>query len=307
MSKNTIVTLPLAEIVIDPQLQSREEINQQTVQEYTEAIEEGVEFPPVDVYEIEEKHYLSNGFHRYEAHKRAGAKEIRCIVRTGTKRDAILHSLKANAFHGLPRNNKDKIKSVKIMLVDSEWRKKSDAWIAKSLGLSQPFVSKYRKEFAPETITEKECQDGRKMNTEKIGRKKKQDQEKSTPDNSTSNVISDSTEKSPTTPAQSNETTSPESASEEKGSSENSNQEAIPDAKMHHCSVASGIKAKPFVLGDNWREVLRNKIIFVQKLLKLPNADIATLKEPIEELYAMLNAVLNSNAPTPPTTPVDSK
>jgi hypothetical protein len=159
--------------------QSRVELDDATVDDYKQAMQNGATFPPIDVYHDEEKYWLADGFHRLYAAKLVNRTTIAANVHEGTKRDAILHSVGANAAHGLRRSNLDKRRAVEILLQDEEWGKWSDNAIAKQCGVSQPFVSKLRTGTCP-------SYNGYKMkrtvnrngatyvqNTENIGRIKK--------------------------------------------------------------------------------------------------------------------------------------
>ena len=90
-------------LVMDERLQSRTEINEGTVSEYAEAILEGADFPPVLVYFDGINYYLTDGYHRLLAHKRAEKVSILCNVVQGTLRDAIFHSTGVNTDHGMRR------------------------------------------------------------------------------------------------------------------------------------------------------------------------------------------------------------
>lgn len=67
-------------------------------------------------------------------------------MRAGTRRDAILYAVGANATHGLPRSNADKRRAVETMLRDEEWVVWSDREIARRTQTSAPFVAKVREE-----------------------------------------------------------------------------------------------------------------------------------------------------------------
>ena len=139
-----MTTLKLAAIRIDGGTQSRAELNQATVSEYAEAMTEGSKFPPVTVFFDGVDHWLGDGFHRFFGAKNIGALDIDADVRDGTKRDAVLFSLGANAHHGLRRTNADKRKAVETLLSDAEWAKWSDRQIAKACGVGHPFVASVR-------------------------------------------------------------------------------------------------------------------------------------------------------------------
>lgn len=137
--------LAVDSIRTDGGTQSRAQINWLTVTDYAADIAEGATFPPVVVYFDGADYWLADGFHRLEAHKRLGLVEIAADVKQGTRRDAILYSVKANAVHGLRRTNEDKRRAVTLLLEDEEWRQWSDNRIAQQCGVSQPTVTTVRK------------------------------------------------------------------------------------------------------------------------------------------------------------------
>lgn len=131
-------------LVLDQKLQSRTEINEETVAEYAENILSGADFPPVTVYFCGITYWLADGYHRYHAHKRAEKVSILCEVVNGTFRDAVLYSTSVNATHGMRRTNADKRKSVMTLIEDDQWAKMSNAEIAKHCTVSASLVSNLR-------------------------------------------------------------------------------------------------------------------------------------------------------------------
>lgn len=143
----------LNEIVIDAGTQQRENINDAAVEEYAEALRCGAKFPAVSLFFDGARYYLADGFHRYWAHKAVeGMLDILADVYEGTKREAVLFSASANGAHGIRLSNSDKRKSVLVLLLDKEWSQWSDNQIAKHCHVTQPFVSKLRKEFSPQGV-----------------------------------------------------------------------------------------------------------------------------------------------------------
>ena len=138
-------------LVMDERLQSRTEINEGTVSEYAEAILEGADFPPVLVYFDGINYYLTDGYHRLLAHKRAEKASILCSVVQGTLRDAIFHSTSVNNDHGMRRTYADKRKAVMTLLDDFEWEGMSNGQIAKHCHVSPTFVSDLRKGVGKDT------------------------------------------------------------------------------------------------------------------------------------------------------------
>lgn len=136
--------LKLSEVRRHPNLQPRVDIDPNVVAEYAEALRDGAKFPPVTVVFDRTYYFLSDGWHRYEAHLAASIGEIQADVLDGTFRDAQLYALGANWNHGKRRTNDDKRRAVGMLLDDEEWSKWSDADIAKTCHVSQPFVAKIR-------------------------------------------------------------------------------------------------------------------------------------------------------------------
>lgn len=138
-------TLPLDKIHTDGGTQARAALNEDVVAEYAEVVTAGDDLPPVVVFHDGKKNWLADGFHRFHAYRKAGAIQIDADVRVGTRRDAILYSVGANAAHGLRRTNEDKRHAVRTLLADKEWGAWSDRQIADACGVSHPFVAAMRK------------------------------------------------------------------------------------------------------------------------------------------------------------------
>jgi len=140
-----------SKIRIDGGTQVRVSLDDATVAEYREHMEAYVEFPPIVVFYDGSTYWLADGFHRYHAFRKTGRDKIKCEVRTGDRRDAVLYAVGANSQHGLRRNNQDKRNAVTLLLNDDEWRDRSDNWIAETCGVSHPFVGTVRKQLV--TVT----------------------------------------------------------------------------------------------------------------------------------------------------------
>ena len=135
-------TIPLSEISIDGGTQMRVELNENVVADYAQSVRDGQDLPPIVVYFDGAKSWLGDGFHRFHAYGAAGAVEIDADVRQGTRREAILHAVGANAGHGVHRTSADKRKAVETLLADAEWAQWPQTKIAEACNVSQPFVSR---------------------------------------------------------------------------------------------------------------------------------------------------------------------
>ncbi|TCP19118.1 ParB N-terminal domain-containing protein [Simplicispira metamorpha] len=150
--------LNLHSIRIDGGTQSRAELNNTTVEEYTEAMLEGAAFPPIVVFFDGASYWLADGFHRYFGADHAGLDEVDAEVRQGTQQDAQLFSFGVNASHGLRRTNADKRKAVTGALqhpVSGQW---GDRQIAKHCGVDHKTVAAVRAAIwgnSPDTPTER--------------------------------------------------------------------------------------------------------------------------------------------------------
>lgn len=137
-------TIQISRITTDPALQSRVAINQAVVDEY--AALRADSFPPIVLFHDGENYHQADGEHRRLAAVKRGDKTISCEIRKGSKRDAILYSLSANAHHGLQRGPADKRKSCETLLADAEWGQKSIKWIAEQAKVSLSFAQGIAKE-----------------------------------------------------------------------------------------------------------------------------------------------------------------
>lgn len=106
---------------------------------------QGAQFPPVVVFgEAAGNYWLADGYHRWHRATIAGLQTIAADVRAGGRREAILHSVGANAEHGWRRTNEDKRRAVLALLNDPEWRQWSDREIARRCGVAPSPVGALR-------------------------------------------------------------------------------------------------------------------------------------------------------------------
>lgn len=139
--------ISLDAIRLDGGTQPRTQTNLFTVGEYAESMRAGAKFPDVVLFFDGADYWLADGFHRVRAATQAGLKEINADVKEGTRRDAVLFSVGANAGHGMRRTNEDKRKAVRTLLEDEEWSQWSDNKIAETCGVSNRFVGNVRDEW----------------------------------------------------------------------------------------------------------------------------------------------------------------
>ena len=168
-----IKKIELNKIRLDGGTQPRKKIYEETIQNYTEVLLEGITMPAVTTHFDGKDYWLADGFHRYHAHKRAGHTAINSNVVNGTKRDAFIFSLGANHDHGMPRTNEEKRDTVITALNDVELCELTDAQIAKMCRVSAMTVGRVRKSLDLQRPDKVMTKNGRLMDTKNIGTKPK--------------------------------------------------------------------------------------------------------------------------------------
>jgi len=145
----TTQDIELKNIRLDGGTQPRKKIHEEHVANLTEVLLNGGKMKEDPTVYFDGKHYwLADGFHRYHANKRAGYDKVACIVINGTKRDAFIFSLGANATHGMPRTNEEKRDTVITALNDPEICEMKDREIARICNVSNMTVGRIRKELS---------------------------------------------------------------------------------------------------------------------------------------------------------------
>lgn len=139
--------LEIRNIRTDGGTQPRAGLDDKTVADYGQEIQDGAKFPPVVVFHDGSHYWLADGFHRVAAFKFAGKQRIPAEIKQGTLRDAQLYAVGANATHGLRRSRDDKRRAVEMLLNDAEWGQWADREIARRCKVSNTFVGNIRKEL----------------------------------------------------------------------------------------------------------------------------------------------------------------
>lgn len=128
-------------------LQTRVALDENTVAEYAEAMQNRAKFPPVKVFCDGEKFYLADGFHRVEAAARAGFRKVKADMEPGSYAEALKFALKANSEHGLRRTNADKRHCLEMA-----WEKRRELfgendptadWLAEVCGVSRDSANNF--------------------------------------------------------------------------------------------------------------------------------------------------------------------
>jgi transposase-like protein len=137
----------LSAIRTDGGTQPRAALDQETVNEYRVAMQDGVEFPPVEIMYDGEHYWLVDGFHRVKAAHLAGLARINANVTGGTRAEAVWASFAANKAHGLRRSNADKQRAVEAALKHEKGAKLSNRQLADHVGVDEKTVRIWREKL----------------------------------------------------------------------------------------------------------------------------------------------------------------
>jgi ParB-like chromosome segregation protein Spo0J len=134
--------VPLDDLVLDPNLNLRDRLDDFTVERYADSWER---LPPITVYEVEGRLLLADGFHRHAAAVMMGKRTIPAEIRAGTFTEALDFVAGVNLFHGLPLTRAERRRAVEVKLkLHHDW---SDRRMAQELAVSRELVLKIRKQL----------------------------------------------------------------------------------------------------------------------------------------------------------------
>lgn len=160
--------IPIHLIRVDGGTQIRKSTYYDKIDEYAQAMLDGIAFPPMTVFWDGEFYWLADGFHRLGAYESVcetlerNSIDVDCDVIEGSQREAILYACGANDAHGIQRTSDDKKAAVKTVLENPlvSINPKSgqpwvDAEIARICNVGKPFVAKVRPKVA--VVTDYNC------------------------------------------------------------------------------------------------------------------------------------------------------
>ncbi len=137
-----ILEVPLDDLVLDPNLNLRDRLDDFTVERYADSWER---LPPITVYEVEGRLLIADGFHRHAAAIMLGKRTIPAEVVVGTFTEALDFVAGVNLFHGLPLTRAERRRAVEVKLkLHHDW---SDRRMAQELAVSRELVLKIRKQL----------------------------------------------------------------------------------------------------------------------------------------------------------------
>ena len=147
-----VQSVMIEEITVDLDIVGRSDgLNSEVVQTYADYMEDGAEFPPIDIVDDGDTLWLVDGLYRLEAVKELGQPTISAKITRGNRRDALWMSCGTNATekHGLQLTNENRECKVLQILEYEEWMGKpvsklSDREVASVCGVPKKLVRKIR-------------------------------------------------------------------------------------------------------------------------------------------------------------------
>lgn len=130
------------DLVLDPNLNLRDRLDDFTVERYAEAWDR---LPPITVFEVEGRWLVADGFHRHASAIKLNRRTIQAEVRQGTMAEALDFVAGVNLFHGLPLSRAERRRAVEIKL--RLHPEHSDRRLAEELASSRELIAKVRKQL----------------------------------------------------------------------------------------------------------------------------------------------------------------
>ena len=180
MGKPETKTIPLRDIRIDGETQSRVKLTTAVIDDYAAAYSNRADMPRLSVFFDGVEYWLADGFHRFFAAKQAEIKELPCDVYEGTVRDAQWHSYSSNTTHGLRRTNKDKIRAAKLAIEHPMGSPMSDRQIAEHVGVARRTIVRLRRLPPPQDgcdLVTTQAEDGNQPDPTEEARKPQEERE----------------------------------------------------------------------------------------------------------------------------------
>ena len=135
-----IRNVPLDDLVLDPNLNLRDRLDDFTVERYADSWDR---LPPITVFDVDGKWLVADGFHRHAAAVMLGKRTIPAEIRVGTFTDALDFVASVNLFHGLPLSRAERRRAVEVKLkLHHDW---SDRRMAEERAVSRELVAKIRR------------------------------------------------------------------------------------------------------------------------------------------------------------------
>lgn len=121
----------VGDLVIDWGVQPRNgPPDPETVEAYARDLAAGDKLPPAVVFRVGGENLLVDGRNRRDAHVACGEEWIDCVVREGTREEAIVFAAACNTRHGRTRSREDLEKALENLFSIPEFAARSDREVA---------------------------------------------------------------------------------------------------------------------------------------------------------------------------------
>ncbi len=134
--------VPVDDLVLDPNLNLRDQLDPFAVERYSEGWDR---LPPITVFEVDGRWLIADGFHRHASAIQLGRRTIPAEVRPGTFAEALDFAAGVNLLHGLPLTRAERRRAVEVKLRLHPDR--SDRRLAEELGAGRELVARVRKQL----------------------------------------------------------------------------------------------------------------------------------------------------------------
>jgi ParB-like chromosome segregation protein Spo0J len=132
-------TISLSAIELDPAVNIRDSLDEETIQWYMEVFDS---LPPVVAYRWNGQVLLADGFHRYAAAERLGKREITVEVREGSREDAWVYAATANFRNGRNLTLLERDRAIeRVASLRPDWGERR---VAEEFGISRATVRRAR-------------------------------------------------------------------------------------------------------------------------------------------------------------------
>ena len=157
------MSVKIDEISSSNSFSTRDEINYDVVDHYSELIQNGTKLPPITVFQepLTKKYTILDGFHTYHAALKAKLEFIDVeIINENTDLDLFVEGVKRNSSHGHPLTSKDRRRNIERILSLEGSHSWSNQVIANIVGTSDRTVANVKSSLpSPKIsgITEIKC------------------------------------------------------------------------------------------------------------------------------------------------------
>lgn len=142
-----LTTVTIDEITVDQELQVRQSLHDEKVEEYAQRMKDGAHFPPIYCGTFGGTVYVVDGFHRLAAYKACGINNIEVRIQAFfTRNDMYEYAFRANNIHGI--NLTDEEIREGIIRIIKMHPEESQRKLAERCGCGRTTIQRYQNQLA---------------------------------------------------------------------------------------------------------------------------------------------------------------